>query len=181
MSKFLDYEGLGTFKNKLDAEIRAAVANADHLKRQIVEQLPEAGSADENTIYMKLHEGEGRDDKYDEYMLINGKFELIGNSAVDLTDYAKKTEVTADIAEALGQAKSYTDGKAGDYATAAQGKKADSAVQSVKIGAKELNVSGNVVLPNASASADGLMSSADKTKLDELVPITNEEIDSLFE
>ncbi len=180
MSKFLDLTGLGTFKEKIDAQIKAEVANADHLKRQIVEALPETGSADENTIYMKLHDGEGRDDKYDEYMLIDGTFELIGNSEVDLTDYAKKTDVSSAKDDAVSQAKAYTDGKASEYATAAQGKKADSAVQSVKIGEKELNSEGNVVLPAATASADGLMASADKKKLDELVPITNEEIEALF-
>ncbi len=181
MSKFLDITGLGTFKNKIDAQIKAEVAKADHLKRQIVEQLPDTGSADENTIYMKLNDGEGRDDKYNEYMLINGEFELIGNSAVDLTDYATKTEVNSAKDDAIAQAKEYTDSKASDYATAAQGKKADSAVQSVKIGTKELNSSGNVVLPKATTSADGLMASTDKKKLDELVPITDSEINALFE
>ena len=34
--------------------------------------------------------GEGSEDStYDEYMLVNGAFEKIGSSAVDLTDYAK--------------------------------------------------------------------------------------------
>lgn len=177
---FLDYEGLGRLKKNLDAQIKEEVANADHLKRKKVDRLPDIGSADPNIIYMILNSAEGRDDKYDEYMLMDGEFELIGNSAVDLTDYATKTDVSSAKDDAIAQAKAYTDNKASDYATAEQGEKADSAVQSIKIGEKELNSEGNVVLPAATASADGLMSGTDKKKLDELVPITDEEIDALF-
>ena len=42
--------------------------------------------------------GAGSEDSaYEEYMVINGAFERIGTSDVDLTDYAKKTDVTAAI------------------------------------------------------------------------------------
>jgi hypothetical protein len=56
--------------------------------------------------------------------------------------------------------------KASDFATAAQGTKADSAVQSVKLGSssgKELNVNTNVVIPNASTSASGVVQLTDAT------------------
>ena len=59
--------------------------------------------------------------------------------------------------------------KAADFATAAQGTKADSAVQSVKMGSSsgaELNNGTNVVIPEATQSAPGVMSTSDKTKLD---------------
>ena len=39
-------------KSATDSAIAQAVASADHLKREIVEDLPNAGSADEHTIYM---------------------------------------------------------------------------------------------------------------------------------
>lgn len=92
-------------KGETDSAIAQAVANADHLKREIVEKLPEVGSADEHTIYM-VGDGTGEEEnqKYEEFMLINGAFEKIGDSAVDLTDYALKTEVEAAKQEAISTA-----------------------------------------------------------------------------
>lgn len=86
-------------KTAADSAIAQAVANADHLKREIVEFLPEVGSADEHTIYM-VGDGTGEgNQKYEEFMLINGAFEKIGDSAVDLTGYATETFVTDKIGE----------------------------------------------------------------------------------
>lgn len=55
--------------------IADAIAHAGHLKRQVVEELPELEDADENTIYLMPSEsGVG----YDEYMVINGIWDLVG-------------------------------------------------------------------------------------------------------
>lgn len=85
-------------KTATDSAIAAAVAAAPHLKRTIVEQLPEVEEADENTIYMVGTGAGSEDSAYEEYMLINGAFERIGTSDVDLTNYA--TKAYADQAEA---------------------------------------------------------------------------------
>lgn len=92
-------------KTEVDSAITTAVANAEHLKRSIVTTLPEVASADVHTIYMVEITGGDGNQKYEEFMLINGAFEKIGDSAVDLTDYA--TKEYADQAEA--DAKAYTD------------------------------------------------------------------------
>lgn len=81
-----------------DSKIAAAIAAAPHLKRTIVEQLPEVDEADENTIYMVGTGAGSEDSAYEEYMVINGAFERIGTSDVDLTNYA--TKEYADQAEA---------------------------------------------------------------------------------
>ena len=86
-----------------DSKIAEAVAAADHLKREIVESLPDVGDADENTIYMVPQGGGSIEDPgtsashYNEYMLINGAFELVGSSQVDLSGYATETFVTSAI------------------------------------------------------------------------------------
>lgn len=86
-----------------DSKIAAAIASAPHLKRQIVEELPAVGSADANTIYMVPQDKGSVEDPgtttshYNEYMLINGAFELIGSSQVDLSGYATETFVTNAI------------------------------------------------------------------------------------
>lgn len=89
-------------KGQTDSKIAEAVAAAPHLKRSIVEQLPEEKEADENTIYMVPQSGTVEDpgtstSHYNEYMLINGAFELIGSSQVDLSGYATETFVTGAI------------------------------------------------------------------------------------
>ena len=80
-------------KTEVDSAITTAVANAEHLKRSIVDTLPEVASADTHTIYMVAITGGDGNQKYEEFMLINGEFEKIGDSAVDLTDYTTKTYV----------------------------------------------------------------------------------------
>lgn len=85
-------------KGETDSAIATAVAAAPHLKRTIVEDLPDVGEADENTIYMVGTGAGSEDSAYEEYMVINGAFERIGTSDVDLTNYA--TKEYADQAEA---------------------------------------------------------------------------------
>ena len=77
------------------------IASAGHLKREIVETLPEVANADKDTIYMIKKSSILGADKYEEYMLIDGAFELIGDTSVDLSDYAKSADVTTEIAEAV--------------------------------------------------------------------------------
>lgn len=91
-------------KTALQSEIAQAVATAEHLKRAIVDALPDAADADANTIYMVAKTGGSGDQQYDEFMLINGAFEKIGDSTVDLTDYATKTEVATAKSEAVAEA-----------------------------------------------------------------------------
>lgn len=69
------------------AQVAETVANAGHITKEIVASLPAAASAKENVIYMVLKEGGADPDYYDEYMLVEGKLELVGNSKTDLTGY----------------------------------------------------------------------------------------------
>lgn len=78
-------------KKDTDNAIAAAIAAVDHLSREIVETLPE--NASEKVIYMVLRgDGTGQD-VYNEYMYINGAWEIIGDTSVDLTGYAKKEDI----------------------------------------------------------------------------------------
>lgn len=92
-------------KEETNSAISIAVANAHHLKREIVDALPAVEDANADTIYM-VGSGEGSEDSaYKEYMIVNGKFELIGDSKVDLTDYATKAYAEEKANEALAAAK----------------------------------------------------------------------------
>lgn len=183
-------------KEQTDSAISTAVANADHLKREIVASLPEVESADEHTIYMVGTGTGSQDSVYEEYMLINGGFEKIGSSEVDLTNYALKTyvdqaesdavatagtnadnKIAAKVGEigsgtvkdyvdqaetdAVSSAKSYADGLASNYATAAQGAKADTALQKADITTGGTN--GTVAVDGTDVAVKGLASAAYRT------------------
>ena len=106
-------------KAQADSAITTAVANAGHLKREIVEALPAVSAADAHTIYMVGSGAGSETSNYKEYMLVNGKFELIGDSKVDLTNYATKTEVSTAKSEAISTAADDATSKANAAKTAA--------------------------------------------------------------
>lgn len=77
-------------KDYVDNTIAGAIANAPHLKRRVVAQLPAIEYADENTIYMIKDNSVTGADKYREYLMINNELIQIGDTSVDLTGYAEK-------------------------------------------------------------------------------------------
>ena len=94
-------------KDEADLAIDAAVAGASHLTRQIVTAqelaafIANPATASDNVIYMqKFSSGEGKDN-YKEYMRFgtegNYSIELIGDTSVDLTDYAKTADVNTTL------------------------------------------------------------------------------------
>lgn len=160
-------------KTETDSAIATAVANADHLKRSIVDTLPEVTDADENTIYMKPVEGGDGEQKYDEYMLVNGAFEKIGTSAVDLTDYATKDEVATAKTEAIDTAKAYADSLETNYDKAGAATTAETNAKTYTD--TEIAKTNETVATNTDAI----------TELQDLVgegtePITESEIEALF-
>ena len=78
-------------KTETDSAIATAIAAVDHLSREIVETLPE--NASEKVIYMVRREDGTGQDVYNEYMYINGAWEIIGDTSVDLTGYAKTEDI----------------------------------------------------------------------------------------
>ncbi len=73
------------------------IANAEHLKREIVTVLPSDTEASDNIIYMLKVESATGNDKYQEYMKIDGTVQMIGDTSVNLTDYAKKTDIPTTL------------------------------------------------------------------------------------
>ena len=80
-------------KVDIGPSIAAAVAAADHLKRKIVTGVDAidltADDADQY-LYMVPKTGSDADDVYDEYMVLNGAVEHVGNTKVDLSGYVQK-------------------------------------------------------------------------------------------
>lgn len=101
--------------------VTKAIANADHLLKEIVEEVPGAETAKENVIYMhKVIDATGND-KYKEYLLINGEVVCIGDTSVDLTDYATNAAVAEVEAKIPTKVSSLSD--ASNYETVAEATK----------------------------------------------------------
>ena len=102
------------------AAISTAIAGVDHLQRKIVASVDEIDVSAANAgqfIYMVLNtiepaageeteEGESTQtaadgNAYEEYMVINGALERMGDWKVDLSDYTKTADVLKAIASAL--------------------------------------------------------------------------------
>ena len=83
------YSTEATTKNYVDNIVLNAIANASHLKRQVVTELP-TSFIDPNTIYMIKDNNATGADKYKEYLLIDNQLVQIGDTSVDLTNYVQK-------------------------------------------------------------------------------------------
>lgn len=152
-------------KTEVDSQITSAVANAHHLKREIVAQLPDVSSANEDTIYMVPDAGDAgaagsSNSVYTEYMLINGAFERIGTSDADLSNYFTKEQVTSAIDTAKGEAASDAQTKA-DAAKAAAISAAASDATTKADAAKDAAIAeagekADKALEDAKAYSDGL-------------------------
>lgn len=79
-------------KTEVDNAIAAGVANAAHLKRAIVATLPTT-DIDENIVYMVLDDSSSSDNKYIEWMYINGAWEKTGDTEIDLSGYVQTTDI----------------------------------------------------------------------------------------
>ena len=98
-------------KTEADNKIAEAVGKISTLKRVVVDSLESVETPDENTIYMVAKAAGSGNQNYDEYMYINGNFEKIGDTEVDLTDYAKTADVDAKISTAKNEAIVNAEGK----------------------------------------------------------------------
>lgn len=99
-------------KDAMDSAIANAVAAAPHLKRVVLAKgstLPSTG--EDNTIYM-LPDLSESDNEYTEYFWVNGKFEKLGGSKTDLSNYPTKSEMNTAISSASGTASSDAQTKA---------------------------------------------------------------------
>lgn len=75
------------------------ISAAGHITKSIVATLPAASEAKENVIYMVKKSSGSGSNLYDEYMLIDGKLELVGDSAtkIDTLTNADITEILAKV------------------------------------------------------------------------------------
>ena len=77
-------------------EVNNAIAAANHLKFEVVEQLP-TQDISTTPIYLVAKEPSGQDG-YTEYLYVNEKWEILGDTSVDLSGYVTTESLTATLA-----------------------------------------------------------------------------------
>lgn len=88
-----------TKKITLEQIVNVAKANITILSIQIVSSTLEVSK--ENILYL-VPVSNDNENMYNEYMVVNGKVEQVGSQTVDLTGYAKTSEVQTMINNAIG-------------------------------------------------------------------------------
>ena len=88
---------------KTEKEILSLIQSSSKLKKEVVTALPSTGKDD--VLYLKK-DGNDVNNSYVEYMWINGAWEIIGNTKIDLNPYAKKTDIKTSLSQ-MTQSSSY--------------------------------------------------------------------------
>ena len=157
MAKYLDLTGLQSYDGKLKQWVNSVVDALKNGAFQVVEAVPEPSAAQPMTIYLVAIEGGGSSGNvYEEYILVDGAMEKIGTTEISLDGYATDDDLTQAINALKAELQQAINGKADSGHTHAE----------------------------ATGSAAGFMSAADKAKLDTLeamTAITEEEITALFD
>lgn len=189
-------------KFQTDAEVAAAIAAADHMKRKIVNSTADIDLAAEDAsqyIYMVKKSSTKTGDKYDEYMVLDGVLEKVGDWEVDLSNYVQKdgdkvlstNDFTNELLEKLNGieagANKYTHAvhdahASGFYKVTVDAEGHVTAVAAVeKTDITALGIPGeNTQYVVATAESDGLMSKEDKAKLDGFVAATKAEVTEML-
>lgn len=87
-------------------EIKALIEAVKTIDMEIVPAKPDEPKS--NIIYL-IPNGKAGDNIYDEYVYVNDKWELIGSTDIDLSNYYNKAEIDAKINIDLSEEEKYTD------------------------------------------------------------------------
>lgn len=90
--------------------VQQAISESGHAHFEKVDTVPDAGSAEANTMYLVMNDTTGH---YDIYALIGENVELIDDTTVDLTAYSTTEQMNTAISDAIEAL------NIGDYAKAA--------------------------------------------------------------
>lgn len=97
--KYVNKKIIDISSDVIDEAVQQSKAYTDEVateiewKKQIVDTLPPFEEADEHTIYFVPASQSPENDGYFEYMLIRGRWEVMGRTVVDMSDYYTKEQV----------------------------------------------------------------------------------------
>lgn len=97
----------GSIVNMTDVKkaINTAVGNITSFEYKIVDSLPATAEGKKGVIYLVAHTGGTTQNIYDEYIFLpaegstEARYEKIGTTDIDLTPYAKKTDIPTKVSQ----------------------------------------------------------------------------------
>lgn len=160
-------------KTEVTQEIAQAVSGIKGFDAQVVESLQQTG--EKGILYLVTNSGSGQN-IYDEYLWVNGKYEKLGTREIDLTAYAKKSELPTKTSQ-LTNDSGFLISVPEEYVT-----ETELTGKGYQTGAQVTQAIANAT--NDMATNTGvdkkLEGYALKTEIPNVESITNSEIDSLF-
>ena len=106
MNKYLDQAGLAYFYNKLpyltESQINSLITTALSgisvgLTPTVVAELPTTGESDK--LYLVSNGGSDTTDTFDEYIWVTDKYEKVGNTSIDLSNYVTTATLNTELAK----------------------------------------------------------------------------------
>ena len=157
--------------------INSAVGKITSFEYKIVSSLPSTTEGKKGVVYLVAHSGSTNNNIYDEYIFLPAegstaaRYEKIGTTDIDLTPYAKKTEIPTKVSQLTNDSDFETKANVGSRITGAINSldKADTAVEGKYVSAVS-ETNGVITVTRASLPAVGTADS----------PISNTTIESIF-
>ena len=90
---------------QLSQSIMDAVGKITSFEYKIVDSLPAVSDGKKGVVYLVAHSGSTNQNSYDEYIFLpadgstEARYEKIGTTDIDLTPYAKKTEIPTKVSQ----------------------------------------------------------------------------------
>ena len=131
---------------EMNTAIGEAIGQINSFDIAVVQALP-TQDISTHTIYLVPKTGE-TNDVYDEYIYINSKWEMVGNTQIDLSDYALKSELPTKVSDLTDDS--------GHYTKPATGIPANDLADGV-VPVQDVQVNGASVLNNGIANIDAVM------------------------
>ena len=164
-------------KDTVNSLISSAVGKITSFEYKIVDSLPAVSDGKKGVIYLIAHSGSTNQNSYDEYIFLPAdgstaaRYEKIGTTDIDLTPYAKKTEIPTKVSQLLND-EDYIDSRssADQVATAVNGLKYTDTAETGKYVSSVSQENGKIKVTRASLPAVGTADS----------PISNTTIESIF-
>lgn len=162
---------------QLSQSINTAVGKITSFEYKIVESLPATTEGKKGVIYLVAHSGSTNQNSYDEYIFLpaegstSARYEKIGTTDIDLTPYAKKTEIPKNVSQLTNDSDFETKTNVGSRITTAINSldKADTAVAGKYVSAVS-ETNGVITVTRENLPAVGTADS----------PISNATIESIF-
>lgn len=170
-------EGYAVTRPIVNNMISDAVGKITAFEYRIVATLPAVSNGEKGVVYLVAHSGGTNQNSYDEYIFLPeddstaARYEKIGTTDIDLTPYAKKTEIPTKVSQLANDSDFETKANVGSRITGAINSldKADTAVEGKYVSAVS-ETNGIITVTRANLPAVGTADS----------PISNTTIESIF-